>query len=174
MKKRIIVCGLILLLAAVLVGCAGKKPTTPQETAPQENDTQGSEIQSATVVFFSEPLNYLEQNGTIADQTYIVFRRTRAGCVEVIDRLASILHGIDSWSAGTSEREALYVDGEISLSDAERIYWFSYTDNTVFYTVLFMDPETEKVNAEFYFAALSETDMEYIKSLKDSMDGYKY
>ena len=37
-----------------------------------------------------------------------------------------------------------------------------------------MDPETEKVNVEFYMATLSEADMEYIRSLKDSKDGFKY
>ena len=174
MKKRVFILGLILILAIVLIGCADNKTTTPQETAPQENAAQGSEIQSATVIFFTKPMNFLAQNGAIEDQTNIVFRRNRAACVDEIDRIAGIRQGIDSWSADTAGREELYVDGGFSLSDAERLYWFSYADNTVFYTVQSMDSETGKVNVEFYFAALSETDMEYIKSLKDSTDGYKY
>ena len=174
MKKRIILVGLLLVLAIVLAGCADKVPAAPQETEPQENDTQESEIQLATVVYFTEPLDFLAQNGTIADQAYVVFKRTRAGCVDVIDRLAGILQGIDSWSADTAEREELYVDGEFSLSDSERLYWFSYTDNTIFYQIISMDPETEQVNVERYMATLSEADMEYIRSLKDSKDGYTY
>ena len=174
MKKRIILVGLLLVLAIVLAGCADKKPAAPQETAPQENAGQGSEIQSATVIFFTEPVNLLAQEEADINRTSIVFDRKRAVCVDEIDRIASILHGIDSWSADTAEREELYVDGDFGLSDAERFYWFSYTDNTIFYQIISMDPETEKVNVEFYFAALSETDMEYIRSLKDSKDGFKY
>ena len=174
MKKRIILIGLLLVLAIVLAGCADKKPAAPQETAPQETAEQGLEIQSATVIFFTEPVNILAQEEADINQTHIVFDRKRAVCVDEIDRIASILHGIDSWSADTAEREELYVDGDFGLSDAERFYWFSYTDNTIFYQIISMDPETEKVNVEFYMATLSEADMEYIRSLKDSKDGFKY
>ena len=174
MKKRVFILGLVLILAIVLVGCSDKKPTTPQETAPQENETQGSEVQSATVIIFKEPVNFLAQEGVDINQTNIVFDRKRAVCVDEIDKIAGIIRGIESWSADTGEREELYVDGGFGLSDAEKFYYFSNNSNTIFYEVLSMDPETEKVNVDFYFATLSATDIEYIRSLKDSSDGYRY
>ena len=174
MKKRLIFAGFLLILAIGLAGCADKKPAAPQETAPQENAEQGSEIQSATVIFFKEPVNFLAQEGVDIDQTNIVFNRNRAACIDEIERLASMIKSIDKWSAGTAGRDELYVDGGFGLSDDERLYYFSYTDNTIFYEIISMDPETEKVNVEFYFAALSATDMEYIRSLKDSKDGFKH
>ena len=174
MKKRVFILGLILILAIALVGCADKKSTTPQETVPPGDATQGSEIQTVTVVFFKEPVDFLAQEGVDINQINIVFDRKRAACVDEIDRIASILHGIDRWSTDTTDREELYVDGCFGVSDTEKIYYFSNNSNTIFYQVLSMDPETEKVSVEYYFTTLSATDIEYIRSLKDSTDGYKY
>ena len=117
----------------------------------------------------AEPRDRVEKHGFFS----LVFNRNRAACIDEIERLASMIKSIDKWSAGTTGRDELYVDGGFGLSD-ERLYYFSYTDNTIFYQIISMDPETEKVNVEFYFAALSATDMEYIRSLKDSKDGFKY
>lgn len=174
MKKRVFILVLILILGMALIGCADKKPAAPQETAPQGTVQQGTETRTATVIFFAEPVNFLAQEGAEINRTNIVFDRKRAACIDEIDRINSILQNVDTWSADTAAREELYVDGGFCTSDDDQLYYFSPNSNTVFYEVLSMDHETEKVNVEFYFAELSAADMEYLRSLKDSTDGYRY
>ena len=174
MKKRVFILTLILLLGITLVGCAARTPAAPQETALQGTVPQDSETRSATVVFFAEPVNFLAQEGAEINRTSIVFDRKRAACIDEIDRITAILQSAVTWNKDTAAREELYADGGFATSDEEKLYYFSDNSNTIFYEVLSMDPETEKVSVEFYFAELSAADMEYIRSLKDSTDGLRY
>ena len=149
--------------------------SAPQGTAPQESAVQEAETQAAKVSFFPEPRDLMhQQEGTVIEQTSIVFQRKRAACADEIDRIKSILQSIDSWTIDTAVREELFADGYFGVSDEERLYFFSYDGNAVFYDVLSMDQETGKVSAERHIASIPETDMEYLRSLKDSKDGIKY
>ncbi|MBR5701376.1 MAG: hypothetical protein IKX47_02830, partial [Oscillospiraceae bacterium] len=149
--------------------------SAPQGTAAQESAVQEPETQAATVSFFREPRDILnQQEGTVIEQTSIVFQRKRAACADEIDRIKGILQSIDNWTVDTAARDELIADGYFGVSDTERLYYFSYEGNAVFYLLLSMDQETGKVTAERYTAAIPEADMEYIRSLKDSTDGIKY
>ena len=170
MKKRIFILGLILILAIVLVGCADKKPASPQETSPQENNIQESEVQSVTLCVFKEPV--ILQQTEFEIEKHIFFTRKHSASIDEIDRIKSIVNSVSNWSTDAAGTEGLLVDGYFGLSDEEYPFYYSYSSNFLFYETFSMDKDTGKIiEVVRHYAAISETDMEYIKSLKDSKDG---
>ncbi|MBO4419279.1 MAG: hypothetical protein J5789_05605 [Oscillospiraceae bacterium] len=171
MKKRVLVLGLILILAIVLVGCADKKPASPQETAPQENDSQVSEVQSVTLCVFKEPV--IIQQTEFKIEKNIFFNREHSASIDEIDRINSIVKNVSNWSADAVGTEDLLVDGYFGLSDEEYPFYYSYNNNILFYETFSLDNDAGKVvEVVRHYATISETDMEYIKSLRDSKDGF--
>ena len=176
MKKGMFVLGLLLLLTLVPAGCAGGKPVAAPETAPPAAAENAPETWSVTVQFYAEPVNVLSksEDGSVRKVSHIIFKRNHAAGAEVIERLKGLVQNAEAWSADTPEREELYVDGGFGLSDDERNYSFCCKDKILYYPVFVMDPETQTLRAERYVTTVSEDDIAFILSLKDSKDGYKY
>ena len=130
------------------------------------------EAQGATLCFYREPTNITETTPDKARTVWLT-RKHRAGIPE-IEELKRIVDGIDSWTLGLVRDEDLTADGYLGLWDMEyeHALYFSYSGNYLFYTVLSMDPETEKLEAAHYFAPISREDMAFIRSIQDTKNGF--
>ena len=130
------------------------------------------EAQGATLCFYREPTNITETRPDKARTVWLT-RKHRAGIPE-IEELKRIVDGIDSWTLGLVRDKDLTADGYLSLWDGEyeHALYFSYSGNYLFYTVLSMDPETEKLEAARYFAPISQEDMAFIRSIQDTKNGF--
>jgi hypothetical protein len=108
-------------------------------------------IQTATLRFYDGPTR--EQTPpTIKDA--LVYDSRNEGEMEIISKLKSIIDRVRSWEDdNTVDRVEFHFDGDITFSDRQFTYYFSYDDRTVFY--------------DHYFGKVSKTDMEYIKSLSE-------
>ena len=77
---------------------------------------------------------------------------TRSAEAEPINELKAVIDSIRFWTDDYMvDRVKVYWDGDISFSDREFVYYFSFDKRTIFY--------------DHFFAQISKKDMEYIRSL---------
>ena len=131
------------------------------------------EVQGATVCFYPEPRSITGTTEADPGKHVYLTRKHRAAIPE-IEELKRIIDGIDSWTPGLVSDEDLTWDGHLGLwgEEYENSLYFSYSGNYLFYTVRSMDPETEKMKVERYFATISPEDMAFIQSIKDTKNGF--
>ena len=130
------------------------------------------EVQGATVCFYREPTNITEATPDKARTVWLT-RKHRVGIPE-IEELKRIIDGVDVWTFGLVRDEDLSADGYLGLwgEEYDHTIYFSYSGNYLFYTVRSMDPETETLKAERYFAVISQEDMDFIRSIQDTKNGF--
>ncbi len=137
-----------------------------ESAAPQEN----AETQSAILCIFKESVIFGKSE--IEPAKHVFFNRKHSAGIDEIDRLKSIVSGIGSWSTDAGNGD-ITVDGYFALSDEEYPFYFSCSSGVIFYETFSMDAETGKIaDVVRHSAAISEADMAYIQSLKDSKDGF--
>ncbi len=151
------------------------RPVTEDALSALQAIAQNSmprEAQGATICFYREPTNITETTPAKAATIWLP-RKHRAGIPE-IEELKRIVDGIDSWTLGLVQDEDLTADGYLGLwgEEYEHALYFSYSGNYLFYTILSMDPETEKLEAAHYFAPISREDMAFIRSIQDTKNGF--
>ncbi len=130
------------------------------------------EGEGATVCFYREPTNITE---TTPDKAATIWLpRKHSAAIPEIEELKRIVDGIESWTLGLVRDEDLTADGYLGLWDREyeQTFYFSYGGNYLFYSVLSMDPETEKLEAAHYFAPISQEDMAFIRSIQETKNGF--
>lgn len=137
-----------------------------KSAAPQEN----AETQSATLCIFKEPVIFGKSE--IEPAKHVFFNRKHSAGIDEIDRLKSIVNSVGSWSTDAGDGD-ITVDGYFALSDEEYPFYYSCSSSVIFYETFSMDAETGKAaDVVRHSAAVSEADMAYIQSLKDSKDGF--
>ena len=122
---------------------------TAVSTRTEKVDPAEEEPVTVTLLFYEKPTR--EKTTPDIGRT-ITISGDRPGGTELINEIESFVDKFRFWNDDyLTDRVQFYFDGDITFSDRESVYYFSYEQRELYY--------------DHYFVQITSKDVEYLKSL---------